>query len=236
MEKTEDQEKIEQHIIFSKEIVENFKKNHLFKSILEKVNNLKKKESHFMEYKIQEQTVRRDIENDREFPLDNTTIHNIKNDKNYEKAMIHTGMSADEFTRSFHALALTVGRDIFFRNGAYKPETEEGQKILAHELTHVEQNENKPFVENRTVDELEKEAEKREEEINNYDDPVIVKNIDGKNYSLRKSQWKKIKKMALDELEEMIESLENDMADEDYLELLLKYDEWTKYEADTWLI
>ena len=145
-------------------------------------------------------------------------------------------MSADEFTRSFHALALTVGRDIFFRNGAYKPETEEGQKILAHELTHVEQNENKPFVENRTVDELEKEAEKREEEINNYDDPVIVKNIDGKNYSLRKSQWKKIKKMALDELEEMIESLENDMADEDYLELLLKYDEWTKYEADTWLI
>ena len=71
MERIEDQEKIEQHIIFSKGIVENFKKNHLFKSILETVNNLKKKESHFMEYKIQEQTVRRDIENDREFPLEN---------------------------------------------------------------------------------------------------------------------------------------------------------------------
>lgn len=33
-------------------------------------------------------------------------------------------MSADEYTRSFHVLALTIGSDIFFRNGAYKPETE----------------------------------------------------------------------------------------------------------------
>ncbi len=33
-----------------------------------------------------------------------------------------------------------LGTDIFFRNGAYRPETEEGRKILAHELTHVAQN------------------------------------------------------------------------------------------------
>ena len=33
-----------------------------------------------------------------------------------------------------------LGTDIFFRNGAYRPETEEGRKILAHELTHVAQD------------------------------------------------------------------------------------------------
>ncbi|MEE0999379.1 MAG: DUF4157 domain-containing protein [Treponemataceae bacterium] len=31
----------------------------------------------------------------------------------------------------------TLGKDIYFRNKAYKPETEEGRKILAHELTHI---------------------------------------------------------------------------------------------------
>lgn len=236
MKRTEEQKKVEKHIIYSKEISENFKKNSSFKQLFRKVRRYQKKETDFMEYKVQERTINRTIENDREFPLDNITIHTINTNENYDKAMIHTGMSADEFARSFHALALTIGKDIFFRNGAYKPETEEGQKLLAHELTHVEQNENKPFVENRTVDELEKEAEKREEEINNYDDPVIVKNIDGKNYSLRKSQWQKIKKMALEELEEMVENREANMSDEEYLNLLLKYEDWTKYEANTWLI
>ena len=43
-----------------------------------------------------------------------------------EHATIHTGPYADELARSLHTLALVLGTDIFFRNGAYRPETEEG--------------------------------------------------------------------------------------------------------------
>ena len=37
------------------------------------------------------------------------------------------------------ALAYTVGSDVVFGSGQYRPETGEGQKLLAHELTHVMQ-------------------------------------------------------------------------------------------------
>lgn len=236
MEKTEEQEKIEQHIIYSRNIVESFKKSHRFESILKKIKKYRKNEDGFMEYKIQERTVKRDIENDRVIPLNTTIIHNEKNDENDVHATIHTGMSADEYTRSFHVLALTIGSDIFFRNGAYKPETEDGQKLLAHELTHVKQNENKPFVDNRTVEELEREAEKSEAQINNNQDPVIVKKIDGREYALKESQWRIVKKMAIEELDKMILGLENTMSGEKYLDLLLKYEDWTDYGENTWLI
>ena len=39
-----------------------------------------------------------------------------------------TGPYADELARSLHTLALVLGTDIFFRNGAYRPETEEGRQ------------------------------------------------------------------------------------------------------------
>jgi ribosomal protein S18 acetylase RimI-like enzyme len=35
------------------------------------------------------------------------------------------------------ALAFTVGSSIYFANGQYRPETMQGQRLLAHELTHV---------------------------------------------------------------------------------------------------
>jgi hypothetical protein len=38
------------------------------------------------------------------------------------------------------ALAYTVGQDVVFRAGQYQPGSVEGQKILAHELTHAAQN------------------------------------------------------------------------------------------------
>ncbi len=37
------------------------------------------------------------------------------------------------------ARAFTQGRDIYFAPGAYQPETEDGKRLLAHELTHVVQ-------------------------------------------------------------------------------------------------
>lgn len=53
---------------------------------------------------------------------------------------VHTDGTADTLARSLQAVAFTHGSDIYFQNGAYDPRGENGQRLLAHELTHVVQN------------------------------------------------------------------------------------------------
>jgi hypothetical protein len=50
---------------------------------------------------------------------------------------VHTDAQADSLSRSLQARAFTTGQDIFFRKGAYNPQTSSGRELLAHELTHV---------------------------------------------------------------------------------------------------
>ncbi len=52
---------------------------------------------------------------------------------------IHTDARAAATARAIRARAFTVGRDIVFANGAYAPGTRQGRHLLAHELTHVAQ-------------------------------------------------------------------------------------------------
>ncbi|MBR0713557.1 DUF4157 domain-containing protein [Bradyrhizobium liaoningense] len=52
---------------------------------------------------------------------------------------IHTGHQAEASARAVHANAYTFGRDIVFGPGRYAPHALEGQRLLAHELTHVVQ-------------------------------------------------------------------------------------------------
>jgi hypothetical protein len=52
---------------------------------------------------------------------------------------IHTGSHANIAARRLGARAFTLGTDIYFGNGAYRPETVEGRRLLAHELAHVVQ-------------------------------------------------------------------------------------------------
>jgi outer membrane protein OmpA-like peptidoglycan-associated protein len=52
---------------------------------------------------------------------------------------VHTNPQADTLNRALNARAFTTGRDIFFRNGDYKPGSSSGRELLAHELTHVVQ-------------------------------------------------------------------------------------------------
>ncbi|MBO1351123.1 MAG: DUF4157 domain-containing protein [Hormoscilla sp. GUM202] len=52
---------------------------------------------------------------------------------------IHTGIESDRLNRSIQARAFTSGRDIFFRQGEYRPESKESQQLIAHELVHVQQ-------------------------------------------------------------------------------------------------
>ena len=57
----------------------------------------------------------------------------------FSHVRIHTGSQANESARDANALAYTLGSDIVFDEGRYAPETQEGGKLLAHELTHVVQ-------------------------------------------------------------------------------------------------
>jgi hypothetical protein len=56
---------------------------------------------------------------------------------------VHTDSQSHHLNRSIQARAFTTGQDIFFRQGEYNPGSPGGQELLAHELTHVvQQNEN----------------------------------------------------------------------------------------------
>lgn len=52
---------------------------------------------------------------------------------------VHHGPAADDAARALDARAFTVGRDVVFRRGEYRPHEGAGQRLLAHELTHVVQ-------------------------------------------------------------------------------------------------
>lgn len=55
----------------------------------------------------------------------------------FSSVRIHVNSEADSLNRSLNSRAFTTGKDIYFKSGEYQPESPEGQKLLAHELTHV---------------------------------------------------------------------------------------------------
>src|SRR5207253_648342 len=57
----------------------------------------------------------------------------------FSQVRVHTDERAAESARSVNALAYTAGQDVVFGGGQYEPGTNEGKKLLAHELTHVVQ-------------------------------------------------------------------------------------------------
>src|SRR5215470_14124253 len=52
---------------------------------------------------------------------------------------LHTDAAAADSARSLGARAFTTGQDVYFAQGAYRPETGEGRRLLAHELAHTVQ-------------------------------------------------------------------------------------------------
>jgi hypothetical protein len=52
---------------------------------------------------------------------------------------LHTGSESAHAATNFGARAFTVGNDIHFNAGQFAPGSKEGDKLLAHELTHVVQ-------------------------------------------------------------------------------------------------
>ena len=50
---------------------------------------------------------------------------------------VHTGERAATLSRQLNAQAFTVGNQIFFGRDRFRPETEQGRELIAHELTHT---------------------------------------------------------------------------------------------------
>jgi hypothetical protein len=57
----------------------------------------------------------------------------------FEDVRVHDDGEASQLAAMVRAKAFTVGSDVFFRAGQYRPETPGGQRLLAHELAHVAQ-------------------------------------------------------------------------------------------------
>lgn len=62
---------------------------------------------------------------------------------NFSQIRLHTDSQAANITQSVNAKAFSTGKDVFFNTGQYAPGIASGKRLLAHELTHVvQQNKN----------------------------------------------------------------------------------------------
>lgn len=59
--------------------------------------------------------------------------------EDFSDVRVHDDADAHELSTAVSAEAFTTGSDVFFQSGKYDPSSSAGQKLLAHELTHVSQ-------------------------------------------------------------------------------------------------
>jgi hypothetical protein len=82
---------------------------------------------------------------------------------------VHTDDGADALTNAVAARAFATGSDVFFAQGEYRPGSPEGERLLAHELTHVVQQRGAPtsgpLEVSQPGDPLEVEAERTSGEL-----------------------------------------------------------------------
>jgi hypothetical protein len=57
----------------------------------------------------------------------------------FSRVRVHSGAAAEQSAQDVNAHAYTVGHNVVFGAGRFAPETHEGQRLIAHELTHVVQ-------------------------------------------------------------------------------------------------
>ncbi|MCD4790091.1 MAG: DUF4157 domain-containing protein [Bacteroidales bacterium] len=60
----------------------------------------------------------------------------------FSKVRLYTDTNAAKSARSINAYAYTVGKNIVFASNRFKTDTKSGRRLLAHELTHVIQQDN----------------------------------------------------------------------------------------------
>ncbi len=72
-------------------------------------------------------------------PAESRTFFEARFGHDFSRVRIHTGPDAGRMARTFGARAFTIGRDLVFGTEQYQPATPAGRWLLAHELTHVVQ-------------------------------------------------------------------------------------------------
>ena len=72
-------------------------------------------------------------------PLDSRTRAFMESrfSHNFSNVRVHTGAEAASSARDYNSRAFTIGHDVVFGAGQYAPHSSNGLKLLAHELTHV---------------------------------------------------------------------------------------------------
>jgi hypothetical protein len=89
--------------------------------------------------------------------------------RDFSAVRIHNDAQAAKSAGAVDALAYTVGRDVVFARNQFAPGTKEGQRLLAHELTHVVQqgpdSHLSPQSIGREDDSFEREADRLAENI-----------------------------------------------------------------------
>ena len=88
-------------------------------------------------------------------PLQESTRNSLEPQlgHDFNNVRVHNDTEADNLSRQLGADAFTTGRDVFFKEGTYDPDSERGQGLIAHELTHVVQQSAAPDIQRKTVTE-----------------------------------------------------------------------------------
>lgn len=86
----------------------------------------------------------------------------------FSQVRIHTDAKADTLSRQLDAEAFTTGHHVFFKEGAYQPDSERGKGLIAHELTHVVQQEAAPALQRQATEAPEAERKPKESDVAYY--------------------------------------------------------------------
>jgi Domain of unknown function (DUF4157) len=99
--------------------------------------------------------------------LDGTTRERMESafGADFGGVRIHTGAEADRLNRAVSARAFTTGSDVFFRHGEYRPGSSAGHELLAHELTHVVQQNGAPVQAKLTLGPVDDPAEREADAV-----------------------------------------------------------------------
>ena len=97
----------------------------------------------------------------------------------FSNVRIHANSQAHQSAQSLSAHAYTLGSDIVFNQGQYQPSTASGQRLLAHELAHVVQQQGSPQVQTSLEvstpgDASELEAERAADAVMNHQAPMLT--------------------------------------------------------------
>lgn len=93
-------------------------------------------------------------------PLDSTVRPHLESayGQDFSGVRVHTDAGSSELSNRLDARAFTVGSDIAFAAGEYRPGTLTGDALIAHELAHVAQQDRGRA--SRSVPDLEEEADR----------------------------------------------------------------------------